>query len=403
MNSSHSLRLAKTWIFTALATVLPSLVQANGTRLASQDAFAISRGYAYVATADNPSAVYYNPAGLGLAKTTTLLGGTYVLSMDIEYEAPGGRIAREQSDAFAVPNLFAALPVNDRLTLGFGFFLPYGLSSDWAADSGFSTYATRSEIKYYTGEVAASYKIAEGLWFGAGLQINHNETELGQMTVVAPGVILPFGYKGDDTAPSFNLGILWQPATRHSFGLKFQSKTEFDFKGDAYLGDVLTVAGTGSWVYPENISAGYSFRPTAEWNIEFNYDWTNWDRLNQVELSAGPLSTVVPFHWKSSAYWSLGATRYFANGWDVSAGYCYSEDSVPGESFMPSLADTSRHLLNAGARYRTRNWVLAGTVQVSPEETRVVTNSPVNLAGQSFNGTYRSNILAGSLSASYTF
>lgn len=37
---------------------------ANGFRLADQDAFATARGEAFVATADNPSAVYYNPAGI---------------------------------------------------------------------------------------------------------------------------------------------------------------------------------------------------------------------------------------------------------------------------------------------------------------------------------------------------
>ncbi|MCX6925129.1 MAG: hypothetical protein NT154_18235 [Verrucomicrobia bacterium] len=30
----------------------------------NQDAFAIGRGNAFVATADNPSAIYYNPAGI---------------------------------------------------------------------------------------------------------------------------------------------------------------------------------------------------------------------------------------------------------------------------------------------------------------------------------------------------
>ena len=39
-------------------------VLANGMRLVSQDGFASARGEAFVATADNASAVYYNPAAL---------------------------------------------------------------------------------------------------------------------------------------------------------------------------------------------------------------------------------------------------------------------------------------------------------------------------------------------------
>ena len=37
---------------------------ANGFGLPDQDAFATARGEAFVATADNPSAIYYNPAGI---------------------------------------------------------------------------------------------------------------------------------------------------------------------------------------------------------------------------------------------------------------------------------------------------------------------------------------------------
>ena len=37
---------------------------AKGFRLPDQDAFAPARGEAFAATADNASAIYYNPAGI---------------------------------------------------------------------------------------------------------------------------------------------------------------------------------------------------------------------------------------------------------------------------------------------------------------------------------------------------
>ena len=44
--------------------VAPLTLYAGGARLASQDGFASARGEAFVATADNASAIYYNPAGI---------------------------------------------------------------------------------------------------------------------------------------------------------------------------------------------------------------------------------------------------------------------------------------------------------------------------------------------------
>ena len=52
------------WLRLGLTALLPGLAFASGTRVGFKDAFATERGNAFVATADNPSAIYYNPAGL---------------------------------------------------------------------------------------------------------------------------------------------------------------------------------------------------------------------------------------------------------------------------------------------------------------------------------------------------
>jgi long-chain fatty acid transport protein len=61
-------RRERTWILATQVAffigLLPSHIGANGFRLADQDAFAAARGEAFVATANNPSAVYYNPGGI---------------------------------------------------------------------------------------------------------------------------------------------------------------------------------------------------------------------------------------------------------------------------------------------------------------------------------------------------
>src|SRR5205085_7298167 len=48
----------------ALFALLPLAAFGLGSRIPNQDAAAIARGNAFVATADNPTAMYYNPAGI---------------------------------------------------------------------------------------------------------------------------------------------------------------------------------------------------------------------------------------------------------------------------------------------------------------------------------------------------
>ncbi|MHB8523020.1 MAG: hypothetical protein ACYDH9_20000 [Limisphaerales bacterium] len=58
------------WLFWS-AALMPMTAYGLGIRIADQDAEATARGNAFAATADNPSAIYYNPAGI------TQLDGQY--------------------------------------------------------------------------------------------------------------------------------------------------------------------------------------------------------------------------------------------------------------------------------------------------------------------------------------
>lgn len=101
---------------------------ADGSRLPNQDALAVARGYAFVATAPDPSAVYYNPSGLALQPESEI-GGTYVISPSNSYQGTGERVD-EKGRTFVLPHFFADLPV-EGCALGVGFFAPCDLQTDW--------------------------------------------------------------------------------------------------------------------------------------------------------------------------------------------------------------------------------------------------------------------------------
>ena len=67
-------------IATLLLTITSPSIFALGFRLADQDAEATARGLAFAATADNPSAIYYNPAGITQLEGTRILTGSYAMS-----------------------------------------------------------------------------------------------------------------------------------------------------------------------------------------------------------------------------------------------------------------------------------------------------------------------------------
>src|ERR1019366_4130465 len=139
MNRRNTLRLLALMI----SGVLALKASANGFRLVDQDAFATARGEAFVATADNPSAIYYNPAGITQLEGNNVRAGLYGIYFDPSYSplgtAPNHAHTYHSSDNLAaVPQLFYTYtPENLPLSFGLGVYSPYGGGSELAKDHGF--------------------------------------------------------------------------------------------------------------------------------------------------------------------------------------------------------------------------------------------------------------------------
>src|SRR5690242_844394 len=115
--------VASLWVFAA---------EGVGYRLSNKDPDAIARGNAFVATADNPSAIYYNPAEITQMEGQNVRAGIYVISPGVKYESPTGTTASVDSDPKPVPQLYYVFSPDDfPLSFGLGVYAPYGLSLDW--------------------------------------------------------------------------------------------------------------------------------------------------------------------------------------------------------------------------------------------------------------------------------
>src|ERR1035441_8612781 len=100
--------------------LMPPRITAVGFRLPNQDPEAIARGNAFAATADDPSAIYYNPAGITQLKGQNLRVGIYAVSAGIKYNSAAGS-ATAKSDLQPVPQVyyvdsFANAPVSRSAT-----------------------------------------------------------------------------------------------------------------------------------------------------------------------------------------------------------------------------------------------------------------------------------------------
>ena len=144
-------RRISAWSGFVLALVLSLWSQAayaDGILMIDQDAIATGRGDAFVATADNPSAMDDNPAGITQLDGYQLRLGTYGLTYQTGYTAPSGVGFSSQREFTAMPQFYYTFtPTNFPLAFGLGVYSPFRLSMKWPETSGFRSMGLESRSR----------------------------------------------------------------------------------------------------------------------------------------------------------------------------------------------------------------------------------------------------------------
>jgi len=421
-------RCPKIGIAAAILSTLGGSALASGFDLPDVDAFAIGRGLAVTATADNPSAVFYNPAGLTQLTGNNFRAGFYGISLEPEYKNPETGATYGNRDPWnTLPQFFYSYGSAEHgYSVGLGVYSPSGMSASWPDNTGFRTTGTQGSLEQLAINPVVAYKLLDSLSVGAGLSANYANLDLRQ------GILWPgqpydqFRFQGDGWGMSGNLGILWQPIKQLSFGAALQTGTKINLSGytTAY-NTVATPLPTAPYYYPAfstrtdaqadfqfplKAEGGVSYRPTPKWNIEFDADYIDWDSEGTVNIQQAegfapliPKDVPLALDWESSWYYELGVTRYFDSGWHVSGGYIFNENSVPSSHYNPLVADEDRHFFSVGVGWKGKRFDFDVAYQFGWGPDRTVTGSAPSAAGQTADGTYSFQSQAVAVSVGYHF
>ena len=387
----------------ALVCGLPSCALAVGVRLPNQDPEGIARGNAFAATADNPAAIYYNPAGITQLEGHHFSAGLYLISANTEYKSPTGAKAQTKGNFQPVPQLhYVFSPKESDFSFGLGVYAPYGLGLDWGKNPPFRTLAQEGKLLYACINPVVAWQVHPTLSLGIGPTINYSEANLKRGIGVVPGD--QFEFDGDGFAYGMNAGLRWQPHRQWAFGLNYRLATSVDYEGASKTTPSpplpASTSTSGLLQFPQFIVAGISYRPTENWNLEFNLDWTDWDNLNEVVFKDTAFGDVpLAFNYESSFMYEFGVTRQLGKGWWASAGYIYSENSSPDKNFNPIVPDSDLHLGSVGFGRRSTRWNWAVGYHFAYNSGREVQGSVPGLA----DGTYKTLNHAINLSVTLKF
>ena len=170
-------------VFALLAGLIPvSSAYAGGFRVYDQSVTGTAQGNAFTAQADDPSAIYYNPAGMtqlhGLQQSIgiTFVGGHF------DYRSPTGQTSRgDYGNSVAYPpplNGYITANLRDLgfnalgdLTVGVGAIGAFGNMTQWPNNGPLSTAITSAALQMVDVKPTLAYKLNDQLSVGLGMDI----------------------------------------------------------------------------------------------------------------------------------------------------------------------------------------------------------------------------------------
>jgi long-chain fatty acid transport protein len=300
-----------------LAVVFATVAaHAGGLYLPVRGVRATGRGGAFVAGADDPQALWYDPAGLaelaGGPESVELLVDAALVNHALTYtriDSGGNTRAPVTSDpqALPLPTLAAAIVLPRGLILGVGLLAPYSSLDGFPAD-GAQRYALidihHSVIA--TIEAALAYQVTDWLMLGAGVQ--NLVVHLSSRTTFSscPGELVcapedpEFDALGEIIGtsawnPSAVFGVKLRPAPWLRLGAAFQLPTDVSmgatvhvrlpssgfFNGSHVEGDQADLKTT----FPAMARAGVEVRPWPRLRVEAGFDLEFWSQQDQITVT----------------------------------------------------------------------------------------------------------------------
>jgi long-chain fatty acid transport protein len=426
------LRSLRFTITTALALAFATTAFGAGFSIFEQGAKASGMAGAFAATADDPSAIFYNPAGLAQQRRLAAYAGATFINFSNEFTGDpnspvtAGTSGKYDRHTFIPPNVYAIVPIGENLTVGFGSYAAWGLRTDWA-DPWVGRYVSRdADLKTMSFNPAIAWQTSDGRFaLGGGIEyrrarviLNANRMALNPFTGRIADVAntrLVSDY-GDDLG--WNVGVLFKATDRLRFAATYRTDMEMELEGQAEINQIPTgnsqldaiistqlppnQAINTVFPFPAIASAGVAFSPNANWDVEFDIThmtWSNFEALS-VNFETTPNASFTRVqNWEDSSAYRLGANYKATADWDVRLGALYDQNPQPTEAVSPLLPDSDRIGVTFGAGFHRGPWIVDAAAFVLHFKDR----STLGGNDEGFDGTYETDAVLWSVNLGYRF
>jgi long-chain fatty acid transport protein len=382
-------------VIALIILLLPSFSAAGGPVHGSK---AVGMGTAFVAVADDPSAILHNPAGLTQLKGTMIYGGNAFVIPSTSFTSTTGDTEGTDFQVFFPPHLYITSDFGmEKAVFGLGVYAPFGIGGRKWSDTGLTRYIS---VEGFTGTVSLNptiaVEISPGLSVAAGIdymgalskaEVMLNQSSLGHSDARQEMEALGFGW-------GYNLGLLYFLNEKVSLGFAYRSEIKVDQSGDTTINNIAPALqplfGGSSFetdldttsVFPRIISFGMAYRPSESLTVAIDAEWVGWSSFDETvfdyenEVPAAMFTDrTIPLDWNDSWIIKAGTDYRINEKYSLRAGYAFVETPVPDSTLTPGNPDSDQHNFSIGFGYSKESWTYDLFYNAAFYEDRSVNNS----------------------------
>ena len=364
-------------------------------------------GAGHAAIGLGAGSAWANPASMVLVEDQQVAGGLIAAQTDLQFTADDESLnsgGNAGGDIY-IPSFAYTNQLNDDLSAGFAFVVPFGNSIEYDEDWAGSNIATYASLQTLQAMPSMAYRINNQLSFGLGLTINETAVEQELSMQLNPRLpAMDVSLEADSLDYGWTLGGLYEFNDSHRMGFVYRSVIESDLTGVGTLAD--TAYDTElNWENPASlVISGYhqlNDKTAFLWDVGRTF-YSEFEVTN-VHVK-GLMDLELHRNWKDANRYALGAHYQFNDHLILQAGYSFDESPVSTEDRNADLPldDIQRYTVGALYQYTPQTSFGLG-LEYADLGTPRIENNPDDGLFAAPSGEYDNSAIATSFSVNYQF
>lgn len=348
--------------FLLVALTASSGAWAAGFAVDTQSARATGLATAVVGLIDDPSSIFYNPAGLVRTEGLQIQLGDTLIFPSVTFNPAGeGPEVDSEFTLSPPPHLYVSYKPIERVAVGIGLSTPFGNNSEWPEGWIGSQLTQRASLAVFDMAAVASAELHPRFRLGGSFRVLRGTVDIERQTNFVDstgGVQLGGAGWGYGWSVGGQVDIVQDVLI---LGANYRTGSEIGFKGRVHFSDV--PSGFSSLLRDQEISSqvelpsflltGLAYRPFPWLVLEYDMHYVQWSSFRQLQFvfEDEALTQTIPKRWGDVWSYHLGGEVQLG-ALALRLGGVWDQSPSPENTLTPELPDSDRVKVTAGAGYR---------------------------------------------------